>query len=183
MTAVFRANRIRAAACLAASALAATTLCACSIIKVPEWPPPITAPTSVVQRVALVDASDQAARYDITVEIFNPNTFEMSLTHVTYALTVDGQTYRTETLPNTTLSAGRVVLVTLPAVIEGGAAGGGGSFTTSGTFQMRPPGEIRTLMYEMGIPLPTTSFSGRGGVGEALEGIEPPAIEEAQPPE
>ncbi|MBI1370235.1 MAG: hypothetical protein GC162_16495 [Planctomycetes bacterium] len=147
--------------------LAAMTLTGCGPIKMPRMPVPVQDPTTDIASVNLVDASEKAGKYDITITLVNPNNFELPMTFATYSLTVGERTYEGSAIPNTTLPALSQIQFTVPAVLEGPAAAGQ-NFTAEGTITLNPPGQIRQLIYELGIPMPTAHFDGQGTVQSTL---------------
>lgn len=153
--------------------LAASIPVGCGPIKAPRLPEPVTAPTTDVLRVDLTAASDAAARYEVIVTFVNPNLFELPMTHASYVLTVAGHSYRADAVPNTTIPAQGQVNLTLPAVISApGLSSLGQPYEVKGTVTMQPPGQLRNLFYEMGLPMPTADFTGQGTVTGTGGGVE-----------
>lgn len=149
----------------------------CGPIKAPRLPERVIAPTTDVLRVDLTAASDAAASYDVLVTFVNPNLFELPMTHAAYVLTVNGHSYTADAVPNATIPAQGQVDVKLPAVIAApGLAALGQPFEVKGTVTMQPPGQLRNLFYEMGIPMPTVDFAGQGTVTGADGGVEAPVL-------
>jgi len=154
----------------------------CGPLKPPRLPEPITAPTTDVLRVDLVETSAAAGQYDILVTLINPNDFELPMPHASYQLTVAGHTYSGDAVPNATMPAQGQVNMKLPAVIHSGDLQLGQPFEVTGTAKMNPPGQIRMLMYELGIPMPTVNFSGQGTVTGPAGGVTAPAENPAENP-
>ena len=149
----------------------AAALSGCGPLKMPKLPKRVLSPLTEVRQVRLVDISDNAARYDIDVLLINRNDFPLPLTHSQYTLTIGGVKYATDTLPNATLPASRTVRITLPAVLateDGVAPLREGRYETSGSVEMTPEGQVRQLLYEMGVPKPKANFSGQGQPKDAL---------------
>ncbi len=132
----------------------------------PKLPKVLQKPETEVARVDLVERSNEASRYFVTVILKNPNDYPLPLTHASYSLKVAGGMYAGDTVPNATLPANGTVSVQFSAAVPGG---GEGAYDTSGSIQIVPPGKIRELMYELGVPIPRVGFSGTGNIVTALK--------------
>ena len=128
----------------------------------------ITAPTVKVTAARMAEASDEGIRMEIMLMLSNPNDEPLPLTRVHYTVRLDGSgRYDGDTRPNTTLPAGRQQELVLPAAVATASAAAGGtvSYTIEGAIEYLPPGEVRELITEMGVPLPKVDFSGHGTIG------------------
>lgn len=184
--------RTRAAAVAAIAMALGSTGCGI-LIKLPEAPIPIKSPLAVVDRVEVVDRSDEAARYLIYVTLTNPNDVALPMTEAHYRLSVaeasaDG--YKSDVTPNATLPADGAIQVRLPAVLAAGPQDG--EFEVGGSIRVYPPGQIKKVGYDLGWPRPTVSFSGKGALVtnlgadlevdfQAPEGIEGETITPTDP--
>jgi hypothetical protein len=134
----------------------------CEILPKPEIPKPITLPNTEVLQVRKAISSAEAARYEITLRLTNPNDFALPLTNARYTLSLGGEGYTGAALPNSTLPASGVIDVKLPAVILADQIGP--NYTVRGDIEMLPPGQVKQLGYDMGVPQPTVPFRGSGAV-------------------
>jgi len=116
-------------------------------------------PTAEVEALELTAVSPAATTGNLIVKLTNPNDTPLPLPMARYAVTLGETTYRTDTVPNAALPALGAQRVVLPVVFDGGA---GEAFTATGSIAYVPPGEIRVLMADLGIPLPTVNFRGSG---------------------
>lgn len=153
----------------------------CNVIKLPEAPVPITTPEATVDRVELVDRSETAARYLIVLTLNNPNDFALPMTDTQYELAIAGaaaEPYDGDTIPNATLPASGSIQIKLPAVVRGA---GEGQYDLSGSIRVFPPGQLKKVGYELGIPRPRVAFAAKGDVTPNIGGevIDIPVIEGA----
>ena len=155
-----------------ALAVASYGLIGCGPIKLPSMPKALDTPGTAVAAVRLVESGPRAARYDIDVSIYNPNDVPLPMTFAEYELTVDGATYRSDALPRATAPALRRITISLPAVLvwdDDVSPPAGGTYEASGRIIMTPPGEVRRLLYEIGLPKPRMKFTGQGEITPAME--------------
>ena len=122
-------------------------------------------PTVQVDAVKVVDQTDQGARIEIPVTLTNTASVALPLVEASYTVSIDGQKPVTfKNRPNRTVPIGGTQTVTLPLVVaitgEGPLAGR--SMAVAGSIIYEPPGEIRQLMTESSVPLPSASFRYRG---------------------
>lgn len=163
------------------AATAALTTTGCNVIKLPEAPVPITTPEATVDRVELVDQSETAARYLIFLTLTNPNDFALPMTDTQYELAIAGtaaEAYDGDTIPNATLPGSGTIQLQLPAVVKGGTPG---QYDVSGSIRVFPPGQLKKVGYELGIPRPRVAFAAKGDVTPNIGGevIDVPVIEGA----
>lgn len=135
----------------------------------------IAPPTAEVETLELTAVSPAATTGNLIVKLTNPNDTPLPLPLARYTVTLGETTYRTDTVPNAALPALGEQRVVVPVVFDGPA---GKAYTASGAITYVPPGEIRVLMTDLGIPLPTVSFRGSGeATGQpttvAVEPVEP----------
>ena len=122
-------------------------------------------PRARVTEVALEDQSDHGARILVSVALSNPNDVALPLVNAGYTMRVNGASEATYAdLPNRTLPALGQQIVTLPVGLSlgSGTSPRGASYLVHGSGTYEPPGEIRKLLTEARVPLPSTSFSASG---------------------
>jgi hypothetical protein len=151
----------------------------CSI-GLPTFPKPIGVPDAQVAAVRVVESSDVAGRYMIYVTLTNPNNIALPIEASDYSLTVAGKTYKGDTPPQATVPASGSITVKLPAVIPGG--GGGGQYDVSGGLTLHPPGQIKQILYDIGVPMPQARFSGKGTAEADSPAPADPAKATVEPP-
>ena len=131
----------------------------------------VPTPRTKVTAVKVTERTDEGARIEITVELTNPGDVALALVSAGYTVRVGGAAPVTfSSQPNRTLPAGGSQTVTLPAVLalSGGTSGGGEPARTlpgvvvTGSIVYEPPGEIRQLLTESKVPLPSAQFRYRG---------------------
>lgn len=124
-------------------------------------------PTATVVSTILVEQTDEAGLVDITIAVTNENDFPLELKVGNYALSVaDGEQFSFETyVPYVSLPPnGSQDLVLQAAVPHNGQGLNGQAYRVSGSMQWVPPGEIRQLLTESGVPLPAFTFADRGNL-------------------
>ncbi|MAE61177.1 MAG: hypothetical protein CMJ49_07455 [Planctomycetaceae bacterium] len=130
----------------------------------------ITKPTAQIERVAVVDVTDQGVRLDFFVTLDNPNDDPLPLTLARYEAAVGSLgAYTGNIVPDVTIPGHGQQSVRLPVVL---ATPAGGSvhnmhWSLSGAIEYMPPGQIRELLNDMSFPRPTTNVSGNGIIGDA----------------
>jgi len=134
----------------------------------PNW---VDAPKFTVDAVELEQVSDAGSALRVVLTVTNPNDDPVPLVDTTYTLTVDGTRYTTTTNPNAEAPALRSVTFALPAVIVGSATG---SYAVEGSITYKPLGQLREVLTDIGIPLPTTRFSGAGDVTDKSTRVSVP---------
>jgi len=122
----------------------------------------VAAPKAEVIGARVDEQTAVAGRVILTVKLTNPNAVDLPLMRARYSFAVAGERYRGSDVPHVVLPASGVMLVELPGVIASGQPLAGRSFKASGTVTYQPPGEVRELLTEYRVPLPTTSFRGGG---------------------
>lgn len=130
----------------------------------------VAAPDATVRGVEVVEVTDAGTAADIVIALTNPNDVPLPLVFARYEMQVNGSQVQATTTPNATVPAEGEHVVRLRAAVPTAPTG---SYTVRGSFRYVPPGEIRTLMTDFGIPLPTTGFEGSGN----LDGTQGPRDE------
>ena len=121
-------------------------------------------PSAQVTSVSVLSQSAEGVRVEVVVNMSNPNQTPLPLLRSQYRLTVDdvGSFEMTDALHRTLPAGGRQV-VTLPAVFEAaGVSLTGTRYTIAGSITYVPPGQIRKLLTESSIPLPSVPFQAAG---------------------
>jgi len=140
----------------------------------------VAGPTAEVEALELTAASPAATTGNLIVKLTNPNDAPLPLPMAQYTVTLGGTTYSTDTVPNATLPALGEQRIVLPVVFTEPA---NTSFDARGSVTYIPPGEIRALLSDIGIPLPTASFNGSGdAMGQPVSVIIEPVAPIEQAP-
>jgi len=124
----------------------------------------VATPVVTLDGVEIVDRTSEGARALIHLTVANDGDVPLPLTDAGYTLTLANATYSGGTNPNATLPAKGSQAITLPAAVTGSPAEvpNGCSYTLSGSIHYEPPGQIRQVLTDMGVPLPSVSFNGNG---------------------
>lgn len=119
-----------------------------------------------VDSVRIDEQTDQGVRVLVTVVAENPNDVALPIVRAKYEVDVaDAEPFRFTDLPAVTVPANGVQTVTLPAALAptgGGAYADGAGYKVTGSLIYEPPGEIRKLLTQYGVPLPSASFKQQG---------------------
>lgn len=123
-------------------------------------------PLVEVVNVRVAEQTADAARIEAMIELTNPNDTPLPLTKCNYTISVAGaQGVSLEDIPHRTLPALGKQTVKLPAAIRtNGANVSGAAYNVSGSVTYEPPGEMRKVFTESGIPLPWVDFAKTGRV-------------------
>lgn len=136
----------------------------------------IAEPRANVIEVSLVDQTAQGARVEVVIELLNPNAAPLPLLKADYSVRVAGvEPFVSSAQPNRTLpgrtaargpdpapTPGRQLLRLAAAFATQGQELRGASFQVSGTVTYEPPGEIRKMLTDSGVPLPAVPFTASG---------------------
>ncbi len=117
-----------------------------------------------VDSVRIDEQTAEGVRVLVTVVAENPNDVPLPVVRAKYEVDLAGaEPFKFTDLPAVSVPANGVQTVTLPAALaKGGGDAAGTSYRVSGGLIYEPPGEIRKLMTEYGIPLPSASFKDEG---------------------
>ncbi len=118
-------------------------------------------PDAVVTAVELLEVSPEGASARIVVDLKNKNDEPMPLKLARYRLSLGGEAYTGNTKANATVPARGALTLALTGAVAGAP---GAAYDVSGSIEYQPPGEIRELMTDFKVPLPTINFSGAGQV-------------------
>jgi hypothetical protein len=138
---------------------AAMLLCGCAVVK---------RPPANVTSVAVTEQTDQGGRIEVVVDLVNPNDdTPLPMPRAIYTVTVgDDKTFHFEQIPAATLPAAGVQTLTLPAAFADAAPLAGQPYRVTGRVEYTPPGEIRRILTDSGLPLPSSPFSAQGTLQE-----------------
>ena len=125
--------------------------------------PPLDPPPATVKAVRVIEQTEEGAQLEIVIDLKNPNTTALPLVGASYTLSVGGASTSLSGRPNRTLPASGAQTIYLRAAVPSASARGA-STHASGTISYEPPGEIRKLLTESSVPLPSTSFQYTGTV-------------------
>ena len=139
-------------------------------------------PRARVVAVRETAATPQGFRVLATVEATNPGPVELPVRSADIRLTIEGVgTFTTLAEPAVALPPeGRVTFDVAAAYPRTGKASRvptatGRAWDGRIALTVEPPGEIRAILTESGVPLPTVTASGRGRVGAPAAGGNVPA--------
>jgi LEA14-like dessication related protein len=123
----------------------------------------VTPPVTTVRGVRLVRQTQEAARFEATLELRNPNNVPLPMRKSHYTLVVENAgRARLDDLPNRTIPARGVQTVVLPAAISTRRGVAGGRYHLDGSVTYDPPGNLRRFLTDSGIPLPEVLFARAG---------------------
>lgn len=117
-------------------------------------------PHAEVRSVAVTERTAEGARVEVTVMVTNPNDVALPVRSADYAVQIDDVgRFSFNDEPPVTLPPRGTQAITLPAAfVAGDAPIVGRQMRVSGLFRYQPPGEIRELMRDYHLPLPTVPF-------------------------
>jgi len=124
----------------------------------------VDTPPATVASVRVAQQTGEGVRLEVVVELTNPNDVALPLKSSSFSVRVGGAAASMSTRPNRTLPARGMQTVVLPIALATGESVSGAQVSVTGTITYEPPGEIRKLLTESKIPLPTTSFSYQGQI-------------------
>ncbi len=129
-------------------------------------------PGARVLGVEVTQQSPQGVRLDVVVELENPSDEPLPLVESEYTLTIDSVgEFESADRPHRTMPTarrgdngepGRQVIRLPVAYAMPGHSPLGMTYRVEGSVSYRPPGEIRALLSEAKLPLPTVTFNGSG---------------------
>ena len=121
----------------------------------------VESPTTQVQGVEVTRVTDHGTSVDVTVLMENPNDVPLPLRASSYRVTIDGvgDFDFTDRLAYTIPANGQQVVVLPAAFATQGQDVASRPARVTGSVTYEPPGEMRAILTESGIPLPTAAFS------------------------
>ncbi len=123
----------------------------------------ISRPTAEVRSVAIDQITDEGATVRLHVELTNPNDVALPVSETRYRLSVGEHVFEFTALPPVTMPAGGSQMFSLTAAFAApGESLRGQEYDLSGWVVYEPPGEIRKILTDSNIPLPSIGFSDRG---------------------
>ncbi len=145
-------------------------------------------PTVRVSSVSVQEVTPEGVRALVELELSNPNDTPVPLTESTYNVTLNGlgtKSYN-QRLARTIPASGRQTVL-LPAAwaYEGATTPGGPqSISVEGSVTYEPPGEVREVLTESNVPLPSVAFSQQGVIelsqGAAWRAATPAPAKQAE---
>lgn len=121
-------------------------------------------PGIAVEKVQLTQRTQEGVRVEVTVRLSNPNEIALPLVYASYGVELDGLgRFELGDQTNRTLPAKGSQVVVLPAAFalpEGSSDTQG--YSVWGSVEYVPPGQLRRVLTESGVPLPSASFSEQG---------------------
>lgn len=141
--------------------LLAAFLCGCSGVQ---------SPTARVVGFSVQEVTDEGVRGLVELELRNPNDTPLPLTKADYSVSLGQlgtQTYH-DKLAHTIPAEGKQMVLLPAAWATGGNLAGQRDLAISGSVTYQPPGEVREVLTESKIPLPSVNFSGRGVIELAM---------------
>ncbi len=130
-----------------------------------QW---ISTPRARVLGVQVVEETAKGARVEVTLSVENPNAVDLPIDRAWYRLRVGGASHRYECVVHRTLPRGESQVLVLIAAVgkeeAGGLSGGlmGQAYRLDGEASYQPPGELRSLITDVRVPLPSFGFEARG---------------------
>ncbi len=123
-------------------------------------------PTAKVTAVELAEQSAQGAVVRVTVQIENTNGVALPIITNQYTFVVAGmKPFVFLDKPKRTLPGRRMQTLELVAAFDtGGKDVTGAAYRVSGKLEYQPPGQIRRIMTDSGIPLPSVSYAASGKI-------------------
>ncbi|MEM6855929.1 MAG: hypothetical protein AAF593_16105 [Planctomycetota bacterium] len=122
-------------------------------------------PAVEVAGAEVVEATEEAARVELSLMLRNPNAVALPLPEASYSVAVSGVgSYASVELPARVLPPNGEQSVRLPAVIALETVDDlrGRAWRASGNVTYRPENAVRRFLTESGVPLPVVLFSGEG---------------------
>lgn len=122
-------------------------------------------PTAQVTGVRLVEHTTTGSRLEVLLQLGNPNDFGLPLTRSDFSFRVaGGDSFTFNDQPHRSIPAKGTQLVRLPVALANPSSIVGAAFVVEGSVTYEPPGEIRKLLTESSVPLPSVGFRGEGVV-------------------
>ena len=124
------------------------------------------APGIAVLDASLVESTAEACRFDVHIEIMNPNDESMELREFSYSFTVRGErTYSGRWSLGRTLAPGHRSKITLPAVVAiDPSATTDAAWTIRGNVLYVSPGALAEMLLDSEVREPRARFRGQGTV-------------------
>lgn len=129
----------------------------------------IASPTAEVVAAKVTEQSDDGVRVEFTVMLKQTNNVPLPLTKSEADVTIGTAEPRSiKDVPHRTIPVGagqgtgqQIVVIPISYPASSGIAPGS-AYNINGSITYEPPGEVRRVLTESGIPLPTADFSKEG---------------------
>ncbi len=120
--------------------------------------------TARVDSVRVDEKTDEGVRVLVTVVAENPNDIPLPVVRAEYEVDMpDRETFSFTDLPGTTVPAKGKQVFTFPAAFARVESGNDAdAYRVSGQLTYEPPGEIRKLLTDYSVPLPSAGFKSKG---------------------
>ena len=126
----------------------------------------VLAPKTEVVSFEVIEHSQDGVKFQAELWLNNANDAFLPMRDVSYSVSIDGYKSKqfVDEAHRTIPRNGRQRLTLVGALPGNQASVAGRSFSIRGHVAYEPPGEVRAVLYDSGIPLPITPFSGVGTV-------------------
>ncbi len=116
----------------------------------------VAPPSAEVLGVTVVDADDRATSFEAAVRLSNPNDVELPIESVRLRLVgPGGETFASDALPTVSMPPmGSQVMRVRGVLVGAGDELVGERVAVSVSVRWIPPGEVRAILTESGVPLP-----------------------------
>ncbi len=128
----------------------------------------VTTPTYELRGVEVVEQGERGASLRAVLVIRNPNAVGLPLRVSGVSIALEGLgSYAYDAMPAVSLppSGEQVVLLPMAVALRRGASAEGAAYALSASLSFEPPGEVRRVLTDSGVPLPVVSVSESGTVG------------------
>lgn len=124
----------------------------------------VSQPQTRVLDVAVSEQTAQGARIEMTVAVENRSDVPLPVRSARYEVQVEELgSFAFRELPAVTLPPNGTQTFTLAAAFADGQTSlAGRRYDVTGRLAYEPPGEVRSLLTEYGVPLPAVSFDAQG---------------------
>lgn len=123
----------------------------------------LQSPRASVGEAIVTEATSEGARIEMPLVLQNPNRTPLPIRETQYTIEVDGQTFEFADRSAATMPAQGVQTVQMPAAFATPAGSlDGRSYVVRGRVTYEPPGEVRKVLTDSGIPLPSVGFESSG---------------------
>lgn len=123
----------------------------------------LTPPTADVTEARVDAATPEGSRVVFTVTLQNANDVPLPIRRTNYTVTLGTQSFEFTDLAAATIPANGAQVVVIPAAFAVPEAGlSGAAYELRGHVTYEPPGEVRDLLTDSGVPLPRVGFVERG---------------------
>ena len=136
----------------------------------------VETPEAVVESARVVDQTDAGFRAEIVVRLINPNDVALRVERASVAFRLDGlKPYEARMEPTVALPPSGEQLWTVPVALAKptpGWAPAGRRYRFDAELRFVPPGELREILTDSGVPLPWVEVSGAGEFGAGVDAAD-----------